>query len=175
MKGKYLISGGAIFTVLFAAALWWAQTRAYYEPVPADAPAARILVTTLSGTLEPLPIADFEGIDAYTSPLRFRGCFTTPLSLAEMDAAYQPYPDATPLGTPGWFDCFDAETLTAALADGTARAYLSEANYVYGFDRVIMVTETGQAYAWHQTNPCGRAVFDGDPAPEGCPAPPERN
>ena len=175
MKGKYLISGMAIFLVLFTAALWWSQTRAYYEPVPADAPAARILVTTLSGTLDPLPMDDFEGIDAFTSPLRFRGCFTTPLSLAEMDETYQPYPGATPLITPGWFTCYDAGTLSEAMEAGTARAYLGEANYTYGFDRVVLITESGQGYAWHQTNQCGAAVYDGDPAPEGCPAPPERN
>jgi uncharacterized protein DUF6446 len=175
MNGKIVVSGMAIFIVIFGVALWWSQTRAYYEPLSADAPAAQIRVTTLAGSLELLPIADFEGIDAFTSPLRFRGCFTTPLSLSEMDQTYQPYPDATPLITPGWFTCFDAETLTNVLQGGTGRAYLGEANYVYGFDRVILITETGQGYAWHQTNACGAAVYDGDPAPEGCPAPPERN
>jgi Family of unknown function (DUF6446) len=175
MNGKILITGMAIFTIVFGTALWWSQTRAYYEPLSADAPAAQIRVTTLAGILEPLPISDFEGIDAFTSPLRFRGCFTTPLSLAEMDATYQPYPEATPLVTPGWFTCYDAATLSDSLADGTGRAYLGEANFVYGFDRIILITETGQGYAWHQTNPCGAAVYEGEPAPEGCPAPPERN
>ncbi|MGR3625750.1 MAG: DUF6446 family protein, partial [Limimaricola sp.] len=27
--------------------------------------------------------------------------------------------------------------------------------------------------AWNQINVCGEVVFDGDPAPAGCPTPPE--
>ncbi len=163
--------------VLSAAAagalLWWTETRAYYYPV--DAEMVTIEATTFSGTLDPLPIADVDAIDADTSPLRYRACFSTPLSLAMMTETYEPYEDATPLNTPGWFDCYDADAIAAQIATGDALAFLGEANFIYGFDRVIVVNQSGQGYAWHQINRCGSAVYDGDPAPRGCPPAPERN
>lgn len=174
-RGRIVASLIVLSGAVGGALLWYSQTRAYYVPVQADAPGARITATTFDGTLDPLPIADFDGIDADTSPLRFRACFTTPLSLALMSETYQPYPDATPLNTPAWFDCFDAGTLTQALDDGTALAFLGEGNFVYGFDRVVMVSQEGQGHAWHQINPCGTALYDGDPLPDNCPPPPESN
>ena len=59
-------------------------------------------------------------------------------------------------------------------ARGGARARLSgRADIEYGIDRVIAVTEDGRAYAWHQINRCGEVVFDGQPAPDDCPDPPQ--
>ena len=81
---------------------------------------------------------------------------------------------AVPLNAPGWFDCFDAAEIGAALEDGTAIAFLGTANVVYGFDRIVAVTDDGRGFVWHQINHCGEEVFDGNPPPEGCPPPPER-
>lgn len=175
MNGKIVVSIMVSILAVFGGVLWWTQTRAYYQPLLADAPAAQISATTFAGVADPLPIDAFDGIDAPTSPLRFRACFTTPLSLSMMTETYQPYEDATPLIAPNWFSCFDAGDVTQSLSDGRAIAFLGEANYIYGFDRIIAVTETGQGYAWHQMNHCGEAVFDGQPAPDGCPPAPERN
>jgi len=83
------------------------------------------------------------------------------------------YPDAAPLVAPGWFDCFDADALGAALETGQALAFLSVPNVSYGVDRVIAVTPDGSGYAWHQINACGAVVFNRQPAPEGCPPVPE--
>ena len=175
MNGKIVVSIMVTLIAIFGGVLWYTQTQAYYVPVQADAPAAQIRATTFADVADPLPVEDFEGIDADTSPLRFRACFTTPLSLPLMTETYQPYPDATPLVAPDWFGCFDARDLTEQLSAGTALAFMGEENYVFGFDRIVLVTETGQGYAWHQMNHCGEAVFDGQPAPEGCPLPPDRN
>ena len=111
-------SGRIVATLLVLSAatagglLWFTETRAFYEPVSADA--VTISATTFDGVAEPLPVTDVEAIDADSSPLRFRACFTTPVSLATMTESYRPYPDATPLNTPGWFDCYDAGALTQA-------------------------------------------------------------
>ena len=172
-------SGRIVATLLVLSAatagglLWFTETRAFYEPVSADA--VTISATTFDGVAEPLPVTDVEAIDADSSPLRFRACFTTPVSLATMTETYRPYPDATPLNTPGWFDCYDAGALTQVLEDGTALAFLGEGNFIYGFDRIVMVGQDGRGYAWHQINPCGEAVYDGDPVPDTCPPPPESN
>ena len=172
-------SGRIVATLLVLSAatagglLWFTETRAFYEPVSADA--VTISATTFDGVAEPLPVTDVEAIDADSSPLRFRACFTTPVSLATMTESYRPYPDATPLNTPGWFDCYDAGALTQALEDGTALAFLGEKDIEYGIDRVVAVTENGRGYVWHQINHCGEVVFDGQPVPEDCPEPPNGN
>ena len=109
-RGK-LVAGAILLSGAIAGGLlWWTENYAYYEPVRMDA--VTITATTFDGTLDPLPIADFEGIDADTSPLRFRACFTTSASLAMMSETYRPYAEATPLNSPGWFDCYDAGELT---------------------------------------------------------------
>ncbi len=173
MNGKFAVSAIVLSAAVAGGLLWWTETRAYYEPVAADA--VTIAATRFDGVVDPLPIADFEGIDADTSPLRFRACFTTSLSLAMMTETYQPYEEATPLNTPGWFDCYDAGSLTAQIENGEAIAFLGEANFIYGIDRIVAVNVAGQGFAWHQINHCGEAVYEGDPAPQGCPPAPERN
>ena len=77
--------------------------------------------------------------------------------------------EADPLVAPGWFECFDAERIAQDLGAGRARAILAEFNEPYGFDRIVASYPDGRAYQWRQINRCGKAAFDGDPLPEGCP------
>ena len=81
---------------------------------------------------------------------------------------------ATPRTAPGWFDCFDAEAIGDAIESGEARAYLGTKDVRYGIDRIVAILPDGRGFAWHDINACGEVVFDGDPAPEGCPPVPER-
>lgn len=153
MNGK--IVGGAVVLAgaVAGVAMYWLQVYAFYEPVPADAPDARMQLTALAtGAPEPVPAEGFTGIDAESSPLRFRACFTTSLTLDELDARYLPYAGAAPLIAPSWFDCFDAARIGADLAAGTARAFLAQRGIQPGTDRVIAVYPDGRAYAWHQLN-----------------------
>jgi hypothetical protein len=152
VNGK-LVAGFIVVTALVAgAAMYYLQVYAFYRPYqPASAEAA-IRITGLSGTPEPMLTDGFQGIDADSSPLRFRGCFHTPMSLALLSESYVVYPDPTPLNAPSWFSCFDSGRLTADLASGAAIAFLSERNISPGVDRVIAVYPDGRAYAWHQLN-----------------------
>jgi hypothetical protein len=121
-------------------------------------------------------IAGFEGIDSESSPIRYRACFTTPMSNAMMTETFQTYTRAEPLVAPDWFACFDARALGADLESGAATAYLGEANIHYGIDRVIAVYDDGRAFAWHQINICGEHAFNGEAVPETCPpAPSEKD
>jgi len=140
-----------VLTALFGVALWYFQTQAYYVEVTADDPAGQIAVALQDGTAPMLDMTGFTGIDADTSPLRFRGCFTVadPAALA---ATALPYPDPTPLNAPAWFDCYDATTIGEALETGAAQAYTGQIDYVDGVDRVIAVFPEGRGYAWHQLN-----------------------
>ena len=115
-------------------------------------------------------MTDFEGIDSDSSPIRYRACFQTDAAIID-DAT--PASDAVPLTAPGWFDCFDAARIGADLEAGVATALLSRENEPYGIDRIIAIYPDGRAYAWQQINRCGEVVFDGRPAPAGCPEPPE--
>lgn len=286
MKGRILISGLLGFTVIFAAALWYFQTYAYYERVelappqapqidavqpvavetppaqsvlPADkpddgqppvpgsldapnetdtaaldtgvverpaatttppeatppatdtapdanavddgetpsskkaattpeiaAPDSDMDVAALSGLVsirltrvmdnlpEPMLAEAFEGIDAPTSPLKFKACFRAVNSIPMLTETYVIYDDATPLKAPSWFNCYDYREISQALDTGGAVAFLGEANIRYGIDRVVAVFDDGRAFAWHQLNQCGQAAFTGADLPEGCPPKPER-
>ncbi len=116
VSGKILMIGLLAFAALFGAALVWFQFFAFYER------ASGVGALTVAGVAT--PIADYDGIDAATSPLKLRGCFRAdPASFA----AAEPAPDATPLTAPFWFRCFDAGALTADLAAGRATAYALDA------------------------------------------------
>lgn len=152
--------------------MYYLQVYAFYDEVQANSPAAEVRITTVAGVTEPLLTEGFQGIDADSSPIRFRACFRTAQSMAMMTETYQVYDGAIPIVAPGWFDCFDAKAIGLALEEGRAVAYLGEENIHYGIDRVVAVMDDGRAFAWNQINACGAVVFNGEPAPEGCPTPP---
>lgn len=133
-------------TILFGVSLWYANTRAYYERLET----VEITVQRPDGGLIPLDISEAEAIDATTSPLRFRACFTLTEEAPLVDAA--PYADPTPLIPPGWFDCFDATAIGTALEAGDAQAYLGLRNVARGVDRVVAIFPDGRGYAWTQLN-----------------------
>ena len=152
MNGK-LVAGGIVLTGLVAGiAMYWLQVYAFYEPV-SFTPGTEITLVPIEGAVpEAIVVENIEGIDADSSPLRFRACFTTPLTQATLTETYQLYDAPTPLTAPGWFDCFDADAIGEALERGEALAFLSQANISKGVDRVVAVFPDGRAFAWHQLN-----------------------
>lgn len=153
MNGK--IVGGFIVLValLFGAGVYWTQVYAFYSELDPASPAAEMrLVSIASGQPEAIVADGFKGIDATSSPLRFRACFTTPLSLAMLSETYVAAPEPVPLVGPGWFSCYDATAIGEALERGEALAFLSEHDIHPGIDRVIAVFPDGRAYAWQQLN-----------------------
>lgn len=146
-----------VFIMLSAALggafLWYTAERAFYEPV-VFTPGAEIRLVPLASDLpEPILVERIEGTDAESSPIKFRACFTTPLSLAMLTETYRPYENAVPLNAPSAFPCFDAAAIGAALESGEAVAFLSEPGIHPGVDRVVAVFQDGRAYAWHQLQP----------------------
>ena len=175
MKGAIVSGGILLTTAIFGAGLYYSQVYAYYDPIEVGTPAAVVTATTFDGASEDILAEEFEGIDADTSPKKYRSCFKTPLSQAMMSETFEAYAEPTPLVAPSWFDCFDAQKLTADIESGDAMAFMGTENITYGVDRVLAVYADGRAYAWHQINHCGETVFDGNPAPEGCPPAPATN
>lgn len=173
MTGK-LLAIVIVMSALFAGgAMYYLQVYHFYEEVEAAGAGDVRLTSLATGEAEPILYEDFRGIDAESSPIRYRACFITPTSLATLTETYVPYEDAVPLEAPGWFDCFDAGAIGAALEDGTALAFLGQKDIRYGIDRVVAIGRDGRGLVWHQINHCGEVVFDGQPAPEDCAEPPE--
>lgn len=150
MNGK-IVAGFIVITALAAGiAIYWLQEYAFYEQA-AFTPGAEIELTPImGGQPEAILAENLQGIDAESSPIRFRACFTTPLSLAMLTETYVTYPQAEPLIAPIWFDCFDATAIGQALERGEAVAFLSRADIRPGIDRVVAVFPDGAAYAWTQ-------------------------
>ena len=170
--GKVLSIAILAVALIAGVALYYLQVYHFYEEVApvSEGGTVQMQITLAEGSVIDLPARDFEGIDADSSPIRFRACFTTQLP---QDATLARYETAEPLNAPRWFDCFDAGAIGAALEEGAARAYLGEKNIRYGIDRVLAIYPDGRAFAWHQINRCGALVFDGQPAPDDCPEPPQ--
>jgi len=152
--------------------LYYLQVYHFYETLTPNG-VDDVQLTRLEGdTPEAIIYDDFQAIDADSSPIRYRACFTTPLDHTALSETYAPYEGAVPLNAPRWFDCFDAAALGAALEAGTAWAFVGQRDIRYGIDRIVAITQDGRGYVWHQINRCGEIVFAGDPVPDDCAPPP---
>ena len=162
MKGERIVIALLAFCIVFGAALWHFQNRAYYQQVDG--------LTEVSAYGDMFPVSDYRGLDGDSSPLKLRACFT-------VDWDYWPSDEyrevAEPLTAPGWFDCFDAKAIADDIRSGAATAILADENMPFGFDRFIAQYEDGRAFMWRQINACGAAAFKGEDLPDGCPTPPE--
>ncbi|MFX0541654.1 DUF6446 family protein [Roseovarius sp. S4756] len=153
--------------------MYYQQVYAYYEDVVPNGETDVQITSLITGMPEPVPYESFRGIDASSSPIRYRACFDTSMGHAMLTETYMLDEEAVPLTAPGWFDCFDAEEIGAAIESGAALAFMGTENIEYGIDRVVAIHEDGRGWVWDQLNRCGEIVFDGKPAPEDCPTPPE--
>ena len=169
MTGKVLVLLIVVAAVLAGAGMYYLQVYAYYEEVVPTG-SDDVQLTPLNGdTPETILYEDFRAIDADSSPIRYRACFTTPTGLGTLEDIYAPYTGAAPRVAPGWFDCFDAEAIGEDLAEGRAKVFLSQRNLEYGIDRVVAVTQDGRGYVWHEVNDCGDKSYDGSPLAPTCP------
>lgn len=150
--------------LLAGGGMYYLQVYGYYDRLE---PQISLTVDLPEGATR-LSVADFQGIDSTSSPLRYRACFTLAGPVMEL----QPYPEPRPLNAPRWFSCFDAPQLGADLDAGRATAWLAEGNFIFGFDRVLALYPDGRGYLWHQINACGTAHFDGRTLPPHCPPAP---
>ena len=153
MLGKFVVGFIFLTSLIVGGLVYYLQVYAYYEEVAAPVGAYEMRLVSLgSGQPEPITINDFQGIDAYSSPLRFRGCFTTPSSIETLAEDYQVFDAAIPLVGPSWFDCYDAKAIGASLETGEATGFLAQRNISDGVDRVMAIYPDGRAYVWHQLN-----------------------
>ncbi len=150
--GKIIVGLIVIFAAVAGVALWYTAERAFYAPVSFSKGEEIRLVSVASSQPEPILVEEIEGVDADSSPIKFRACFTTSMSLATLTETYEVYDKAEPLFAPSNFPCFDAVAIGGALEKGEAVAFLSEPEIHPGVDRVVAVFPDGRAFAWHQLN-----------------------
>ena len=173
MIARIVIGVIVVSALLAGAALYYLQVYAYYEEVSLTAEDLQ-LTSIFTGAPESILAENVQAIDGISSPLKFRACFDTSLSLGLLTESYVVYETAEPIVAPSWFGCFDSRQIGEDLETGVAVAFLGTENIQYGIDRIIAVYPDGKGYAWHQINACGEVVFNGQPAPENCPPAPER-
>lgn len=168
MSGKIVGLFVLISALIAGGALYYLQVYGFYQEVSAEVQEVRLM--PLDGDRpQSITAQNITAIDADSSPIRFRACFTTSSSLTTLTETYQSFNAAIPRNAPGWFDCFDAPAIAAELKAGTALAFLGEKNVNFGVDRVVAITEDGRGYIWHELNDCGEKSYDGTIVGEECP------
>lgn len=171
MSGKIVGLLILVCALLAGGALYYLQVYGFYRTL-VETPIT--LVSLEADEPQEIAVRGFEGIDADSSPIRFRACFSTDLRPETAAETFVLYADATPRNAPGWFDCFNAEEIAEAMESGRATAFLGQKNIRYGVDRIVVLTEEGRGYVWHELNDCGEKAYDGTVVGEECPPFPER-
>jgi hypothetical protein len=168
MTGKILTVVILVSALIAGVAMYYLQVYAYYETVTPTG-TDDVQLTTLDGRKETILYEDFQAIDAESSPIRFRACFTTQTPISTLTSTYEQYIGAAPRNAPGWFECFDAEAIGDDIDMGRAQVFTSQRNLEFGIDRVVAITEDGRGYIWHEINDCGDKAYDGTPLGDDCP------
>ena len=169
MTGKIMGIAIMLSALIAGVGLYYLQVYGFYETVTKEDVA---LVSLATQEPETISFDAFQAIDAESSPIRYRACFSTELSLPMLTETYVLMPDIDPRNAPGWFDCFDAAAIGAELEAGTALTFLGQKNIAFGVDRVVANTQDGRGYVWHELNDCGEKAYDGTIVGEECPRPP---
>ena len=164
--GKFLavlLIGSA---VIAGVSMYYLQVYGLYDEVQTQDVQ---LVSVVDDLPETITFDNFEAIDSNSSPIRYRACFTTNMSLSMLTETYVGLEKAMPRNAPDWFDCFDAGAIAAELEAGTALPFLGQKNVHFGVDRVVVITDDGRGYVWHDLNDCGDKAYDGTIVGEECP------
>jgi len=172
VSGKVIGLGIVSITTVFAVGVYYAQVYGYYDSVPVDQGQVE-LTPLIAQAPEEILFEDFQAIDADSSPIRYRACFTTSMSTALLTETYETFDKAVPNNAPGWFECFDAAQIGADLETGEATAFLGQRNIIYGIDRIVAIYPDGRGYVWQQINDCGDKLYDGSAKDEDCGGPSE--
>lgn len=173
MVGKILVTILVLSGLVAGAAMYYAQVYGFYEEVVPHGSRDVVLSPLDGGEPQAINYTDFQAIDAESSPIRYRACFTTSVGMSALKAQFQPSRNTLPRNAPRWFDCFDAAIITQALEQGQAQSFLSVKNIAFGVDRIVAITDNGQGYVWHELNNCGHKAYDGTVVGEICPPRPE--
>ncbi|WP_158964379.1 DUF6446 family protein [Chachezhania sediminis] len=167
MNGKIFAAIIVLVAAVAGGLLYYMQVYYYYFPLPEESQV--MLVARDSGEREAVPVTGFQGIDATSSPLRYRACFTVGEAPQVLADRFETLERHDPRISPGWFDCFDAAEIDALVTEGRAQTFLGGKNVAYGVDRIVVIAEDGRGFAWNDLNHCGDKAYDGTVVGEECP------
>ncbi len=167
MNGRIMGVVILISSLVAGVGMYYLQVYGFYEAVVEEDVQ---LVSINTDQPETIVFDDFQAIDAESSPIRYRACFTTTQSLAFLTENYVLVEGIDPRNAPDWFDCFDAAAIGAELEAGTALTFMGQKNIDFGVDRIVAVTQDGRGYVWHELNDCGDKAYDGTIIGEECPS-----
>ena len=173
MTGKLLAILLVVCAVAAGAGMYYLQVYGYYYQVAPSPGQDVVLTKTATGQPAPIAYSAFQAIDADSSPIRYRACFQTDLTLPQLTEQFVLAEKAEPLTAPDWFECYDAAALAEAVDAGTAKVFVGIKNIHFGVDRVVAITSDGKGFAWHVLNNCGEKAYDGTIVGEECPPRPE--
>ena len=142
-SGKVLVGGIVAFAALFGVGMWYAQVYAYYEEV------TDISEVTIGN--ETFAVSEYNGINAPTSPLKMRGCFTLADPKGAIVAGHRAE-DAVPIKPPYWFECFDTKQIQSDIESGEAVPIMAGLDEGDGADLYMAIYPDGRAYRWRQPN-----------------------
>lgn len=142
-SGKVLAGGMVAFAAVFGVGMWYAQVYAYYEEVTD--------ISEVTVGSETFAVRDYNGINAPTSPLKMRGCFTLEDPKAAITAGLRAE-DAVPIKPPHWFTCFDTEQIQTDIESGAATPIMAGLDEGDGADLYMAIYPDGRAYRWRQPN-----------------------
>lgn len=166
MNGKIIGITIMLSALIAGAGLYYLQIYGFYREVTED---TITLVSLTDDQPEEIATDALQAIDADSSPIRYRACFTTDLSLPMLTETYVMIDTNAPRNAPGWFDCFDAATIGADITAGRALTFLGAKNVHFGVDRIVAIHEDGRGFVWHELNDCGEKAYDGTVVGEECP------
>ncbi len=169
MNGKAFVLCLLLAALAAGGVLYYLQIYGFYYEV-ADHNHRDVVLLSQSDS-RPIEIETyaFQAVDAMSSPIRYRACFMTSVGLEELRTNYVAAAHAVPRNAPTWFDCFDAAKIAAALDNKSAAAFIGQKNFHFGVDRIVVITEDGRGYVWHDLNDCGKKSYDGTNLGEDCP------
>ena len=105
-------------SVIAGATMYYLQVYGFYERVNVEQAKGISLVNLSTQEPEKIQVANFQGIDANSSPIRFRACFEVNDPIDLLKEKYVMLNAATPRNAPMWFNCFNAGRIGEDLSKG---------------------------------------------------------
>ena len=169
MKGKILVITILLTSFVAGATMYYLQVYGFYAKVNLEQSKGISLVNLATLKPDKIEVVNFQGIDADSSPIRFRACFEIKQSFDLLKKKYITLDAAIPRNAPRWFECFNSKRIGKDLSSGSATAFLGQKNFEYGVDRYVVIYPDGRGYAWHELNDCGEKLYDGSAKDPSCP------
>ena len=111
MKGKILVMTILLTSFLAGATMYYLQVYGFYAKVDLAQSKGISLVKLSTQQPEKIDVVNFQGIDADSSPIRFRACFEIKQNFDLLRENYVTIKAAKPRNAPNWFECFNSKSI----------------------------------------------------------------